>query len=221
MPAFIAKPGRTRAPDRCRRCRSFPSRNWCGTRGRAARHIDGDARQRLVHRQVDIGIARNAALVAERLPDRLAERNAGILDRVMVVDMGVARDLHGEIDQRMAREQVEHMVEKADTGADGRLSGAIQHQAHMTSVSLVRRLTSPRRSPAFMPRTLLLLALLRADAGALAGERLQGHRQAAVVQPLATLEPDAAHRHVAGSKQAQGSRWLPIPRFPRCTPPPS
>ncbi len=52
--------------------------------------VDRDARQRLVHRQMHVGVTADALLVAERLLQRLAERDAGILDRMVVVDMGVA-----------------------------------------------------------------------------------------------------------------------------------
>src|SRR5438552_1194457 len=43
---------------------------------RPARDIDGDAGQRLVHRKIDACIAPDALAVAERLANRLAERNA-------------------------------------------------------------------------------------------------------------------------------------------------
>ena len=58
---------------------------------RPAGDVDGDPRQRLVHRQVHVGVAADAAPVAERLAHRLAERDADILDRVVVVDVQVAR----------------------------------------------------------------------------------------------------------------------------------
>ena len=52
--------------------------------------IDRDAGQGLVHRQQAVGVARDAALVAERLAQRLAERDADVLDGVVVVDVPVA-----------------------------------------------------------------------------------------------------------------------------------
>ena len=61
-PAFIAKPGRIRAPVRCRKSRSSRSETGCGTPGTAARDIDGDAGQRLVHRQQAVGVARRPRL---------------------------------------------------------------------------------------------------------------------------------------------------------------
>ncbi len=50
------------------------------------------------------------------LAKRLADRDARILDRVMVVDMQIAIGLDVHVDQRMAGQLVEHMVEKADAG---------------------------------------------------------------------------------------------------------
>src|SRR5215213_2938379 len=39
----------------------------------AARDVEGDARQGLVHRQMDVGIARDALFIAKRLQDRLPQ----------------------------------------------------------------------------------------------------------------------------------------------------
>ena len=93
---------------------------------RPAGHVDRDARQRLVHRQVHVGIAGDALHVAERLLHRLAERDADILGGVVVVDMQVALGLDRDVDARMARQQVEHVVEKADAGRDRRRAGAVE-----------------------------------------------------------------------------------------------
>ena len=85
-----------------------------------------DARQRLVHRHVHVGIAGDAAHVAERLLHRLAERDADVLGGVVVVDMQVALGLDGQVDARMARQQIEHVVEEADAGRNRRCAGAVE-----------------------------------------------------------------------------------------------
>ena len=72
------------------------------------------------------GIAGDALHVAERLLDRLAERDADILGGVVVVDMQVALGLDRDVDARMPRQQVEHMVEKADAGRDVGHAGAVE-----------------------------------------------------------------------------------------------
>src|SRR3546814_20626478 len=57
---------------------------------RPPRNVERDARQRLVHRAQRVAVAADAALVAQRLRDRLAHRDAGILDGIMLVDMAIA-----------------------------------------------------------------------------------------------------------------------------------
>ena len=93
---------------------------------RPAGNVDRDAGQRLVHRQVDVGVARDALHVAERLLHRLAERDADILGRVVVIDVQVALGPHRDVDQRVARQLVEHVVEKADAGRDRRRAAAVE-----------------------------------------------------------------------------------------------
>src|SRR5947207_3412240 len=83
-----------------------------------SRYVDGDAGQRLVHRHVHVRIARDALHVAERLLDRLAERDANVLGGVVVVDMQIALGLHRNVDTRVPRQEIEHVVEEADAGRD-------------------------------------------------------------------------------------------------------
>ena len=64
--------------------------------------------------------------VAERLLHRLAERDADILGGVVVVDVQVALGLDREVDARMTRQQVEHVVEEADPGRNRRRAGAVE-----------------------------------------------------------------------------------------------
>jgi hypothetical protein len=57
--------------------------------------------------------------VAERLREtRLAERDADVLDRVVLVDVEVARGVQRQVEAAVPREQLEHVVEEADAGAD-------------------------------------------------------------------------------------------------------
>ena len=93
---------------------------------RSSRDVDRRPRKRLVHRQHGVGIAGDAGALAQRLTKRLAEGDAGVLDRMVVVDMQVAlrRDVH--VDKRVACELVEHVVEEADAGRDRTLARAIE-----------------------------------------------------------------------------------------------
>src|SRR4029077_8223557 len=74
--------------------------------------------QGLVHRQEAGGLPRQASLDAERLRQRLAERDDHILDRVMIVDMAVAHGPNLDIDKGMTREVIEHMIEETNAGCN-------------------------------------------------------------------------------------------------------
>ena len=52
------------------------------------------------------------------LRHRLAEHDAGILGRVVLVDMQIALGLERNVDQRVAGELLDHVVEEADPGRD-------------------------------------------------------------------------------------------------------
>ena len=66
------------------------------------------------------------ATIAERLRQRLAERNAGILHGVVIIDMQVAHGAHGHVDQRMTRELIKHVIEEANAGLHLMFAGAVQ-----------------------------------------------------------------------------------------------
>ena len=108
--------------------------------------IDHHARQRLVQRHVGVAVAADALLVADRLQHRLAERDADVFDRVVAVDVQVALGLDVQVDQAMAGDLVEHVVEKADAGRELRLAAAVQvRRGRVICVSVVSRGTSARR----------------------------------------------------------------------------
>ena len=85
---------------------------------RPPRHVDGDTGERLVHRQQAIGVTRQAAFVAERLLQRLAQRDADVLDGVVIVDMGVALGRNRHIDERVTGKLIEHVIEKTNARRD-------------------------------------------------------------------------------------------------------
>jgi len=60
----------------------------------------------------------NADPFAKRKGYGLADNDAGILGRVVIIDMQIALGLDLQIHQRMATELVQHMVEKTDTRCD-------------------------------------------------------------------------------------------------------
>ena len=93
---------------------------------RAAGEIDGSLCHRFIHRKIDRGVTSDAAAITERLGNRLPDRNAGIFDGMMIVDMQVTLGLDFHVDQRMPGKLVEHMVEEADTGRNLGFAGAVK-----------------------------------------------------------------------------------------------
>src|SRR5699024_8533612 len=69
------------------------------------------------------------AFVAPSGHQCLAERDADILDRVMGVDMQVAAGLYIEIDQAVAGDLFEHVIEKADAGGAVKAALAVEINA--------------------------------------------------------------------------------------------
>ena len=74
-------------------------------------------------------IAHDPAPVAERVGHCLPEGQRRILDRVMLVDVEIALHVHADVDQRMARQLFDHMVEKADSGRHAVGAGAVEIDA--------------------------------------------------------------------------------------------
>ena len=69
------------------------------------------------------------ALGAKGLADGLAERDAHVLDRVVGVDVQIARRRQREIEAAVPREQLEHVVEEPDAGAHVIPAAAVDLQA--------------------------------------------------------------------------------------------
>ena len=108
-----------------------------------AGEVERGADQRVVHREVAGAVAADAALVAERLRERAAERDADVLDGVVVVDVQVAGGADLEVEERVAGELVEHVVEEADAGLVV-VRGRLPSRSSLTesAVSAVRRVIS-------------------------------------------------------------------------------
>ncbi len=84
----------------------------------AARNIQHNARKSFVHRRMGFAIPANPGLIAERLCQRLTQRQRAVFGGVVLIDVQIARDLHRHIDQRMAAELFDHVIEKADPGVN-------------------------------------------------------------------------------------------------------
>src|SRR5690606_31091443 len=73
-------------------------------------------------------LPRDAGLVAERLENRLAEHDRDVLDRVVGVDVRVARCPYGQVGQRVLRERGQHVIEEGNGRVDPALTRAIEVQ---------------------------------------------------------------------------------------------
>ena len=92
----------------------------------ATAQIDRCCDQRFFHRQSDAAVAHDALLVTQRFRQRFAEANARVFDRVVMIDVQVARRLDGQVHQRVLRQQRQHVIEEADSGVDLSLAGAVE-----------------------------------------------------------------------------------------------
>ena len=95
---------------------------------RPAAQVDRRDGQRLVHRHHEVAGAIDAALVADGRQHRFAERDAGVFDGVMLIDVEIAGGLDLEIEAAVPRHQVQHVIEKADAGAVLVLALAVERQ---------------------------------------------------------------------------------------------
>src|SRR3546814_1040565 len=73
-----------------------------------------------------MAITRDALAVAQRLCHRLANGDAGVLGRVMLIDMQVAHRLDLYVDEGMAGKLLQHMVKKTDAGRNFIFARAVE-----------------------------------------------------------------------------------------------
>ena len=73
-----------------------------------------------------MAVAIDTRLVAHRLFERLAERDADVFHRVVRVDVQVTLRMHRDVHHAMPRELVEHVVREGHTGLPDRSAIAIE-----------------------------------------------------------------------------------------------
>ena len=93
-----------------------------------AAEIHGGHGKGFVHRHHEVAGAIDAAAVAERLRHGLAEGDAEIFHGVMLIDIEIARRRDVQIEPAVPREELEHVIQEADAGADAVLSLSIEPQ---------------------------------------------------------------------------------------------
>ena len=93
---------------------------------RPARHVDGRVGERLVHRDARVAEPADALLVAQRLAQRLAEHDRGVLDGVVALDLDVALGAHGQVEAGVAAQRGQHVVVERHAGVDVDDAGAVE-----------------------------------------------------------------------------------------------
>src|SRR6266852_7711067 len=84
--------------------------------GGAPAEINGHQAEGLIHGHDEITGAQNSPLTAQGLGEGLAQGNAHVFDRVMLVDVQVAGRVQPQVKGAVAGEQFQHMIEEADAG---------------------------------------------------------------------------------------------------------
>ena len=95
---------------------------------RPSAEIDRGDRERLVHRHHEIAGAIDAALLPSAFRTGFAERDAEILDGVVLIDVEIAVRLDAQIEAAVTREELEHVVEEADAGRHVVAAPTLEHQ---------------------------------------------------------------------------------------------
>ena len=99
-------------------------------RPRAPAEVDGGAGERVVHRDDGVAVAGDAAAVAERTIECLAERERSVLDGVMRSGLQIAHRFEHEVEARVKRKLFEQVVVEAGTRRDPHTACAVERQAH-------------------------------------------------------------------------------------------
>src|SRR5260370_7766128 len=107
--------------------------------------INRGSGERFVHGHQEIAGAQDAAFGAERFLYGFAEGDADVFDGMMLVHIEVATGIHAEIKRTVARNQLEHVVEEADSRGNARRSTPIeiQFQPDVHPVALALNFSSP------------------------------------------------------------------------------
>lgn len=102
----------------------------------AAAQINGGGSEGIVHGHQEISGAQDAAFRTERLADCFAEGDANVFDRVVLIDVEVAFRGERQIESAVTSDEIEHVVEEANTSGDARFAATVEIEAE-SDVGLV------------------------------------------------------------------------------------
>lgn len=77
-------------------------------------NVERYSRQRLVHRRIGRAVAFDSRLVAQRFGNRLTDGDGAVLCGMMLIDMQIAVYAARDIDQRMPRKLLDHVIEETN-----------------------------------------------------------------------------------------------------------
>ena len=83
---------------------------------RARREVQSAAHLRVIHRQVARAIAHNSTFIAKCLCEGLTERDACVLHRVVIINVQITLGTDGHVNERVARQLIQHMIEETNAG---------------------------------------------------------------------------------------------------------
>ena len=121
---MVRRPSRTRA---CRNSSTSSVANAADALSReshvpaqhsTAGHVHSHESKRLIHGHQRVAIAADAGAIAQGALQGLAEHNAHVLDRVVVVNLRVAAGLDVQIEQAVHGHVGQHVVEEGHAGGD-------------------------------------------------------------------------------------------------------
>src|SRR4051812_48781820 len=95
----------------------------------ATREVDRRDAERLVHRHHEVAGAIDSPTISQRHRYRFAEGDADIFDGVVLVDIEVALGRDLQIESTVPGDELQHVIEESDPGADVIASAAVQLQA--------------------------------------------------------------------------------------------
>src|SRR5579883_533366 len=93
------------------------SSNFCvDDNRRPTAQVNGSNAKRFVHRHQKVAGSIDTFFIAQCAVESLAEGDANVFDRVVLVDIEVAFARQRQIEAAVAREQLEHVIEKTYAG---------------------------------------------------------------------------------------------------------
>ncbi len=84
--------------------------------------------ERFIHRHQEVARAVDAFLVAQGLVERFAERDADVLDGVVLIHIQIALAGEIQVERAVPCEQLQHVVEKPDARRDAVLALALDRE---------------------------------------------------------------------------------------------